>query len=173
MAKQAAKQPAKKAGVRVTKTTRSRRQESQEDGPLYAVIADSFIDQKLVQAGKSVVYFGLPGRALRPINGEAKARKTAVLQIQRNPDLNADQKQARLRDLSDEWNGVEAPDAFDEDFEYEGSDVEQLVEQAETDRKADQEEADRRAKLTESGQANKGADAGQGGKDMEAAKKFT
>jgi hypothetical protein len=169
----AAKQPAKKttagsATRRNTATTRSLRAQAQAAGPLYLVLSDSYIDQRLVREGEQVTYYGLPGRALRPLNDEAKARKSEVLAINRDESLSHEAKQEKLRLLSDEWNGVVSEDAADEDFEVDDD----ALEAAEAERLRALEEADRRAKLTASGEANKGADAGKGGIEAaEAAKR--
>lgn len=162
---QAAKKPAR--------TTRSIRQTAQHaDGPLYLVLADSYIDQSLRKAGATVVYFGLPGRALRPLNGEAKKRKQEVMDINKKFRSEPDKRQEALRELSDEWNGVERSDEDFDDIDPE-FDEKALEEAAKAQREADQAEADERAKLTASGEANKGADGGKGAADMAAAAKFS
>lgn len=159
---QAAKKPA-------TRTTRSARAASQDAAPLYFLLADSYIDQVLQPAGKTVPYYGLPGRALRPVNAEAKSRKAQVLKISQDRKLSPEERQDALRALSDEWNGVEALDEFDSGVEFDES----AIEAAEAAAEAEREEADRRAKLTANGLANKGADAGKGGAEAAAAAKFS
>lgn len=91
-------------------TTRSRRAAQVEDGPLYRVTRPSFVDGRLVPKGESVVYYGLPGSALHPLNAEAVKRKKAVQAIRTDSKLSATERQEKLRALSDEYNGVEAED---------------------------------------------------------------
>lgn len=97
-----------------TATTRSRRAAAaQQDGPRYRVLVDSYIDNVYYLAGaENVLYYGQPGSNLQAMNAEAKERKLAVREIRRDPDLDADQKLAKLAELSDEWNGVEEADQF-------------------------------------------------------------
>jgi hypothetical protein len=105
---------AKKATGKVV-TTRSRRAaKAVEEGPRYRLLRESFIDQVLYPAGREVTYFGEPGSALLPLNAEAKARKAAVRDIRNDPDLDDEDKKAARKELSDEWNGVEAVDDFAE-----------------------------------------------------------
>lgn len=105
-----------KTAKKATVTTRTRRQAAaqREEGPRYQVLSDSYIDNVYYRAGAEVVYYGQPGSQLRPLNAEAKSRKLAVREIRTDPGLDADQKLAKLAELSDEWNGVEEKDAFDE-----------------------------------------------------------
>lgn len=158
--KQAAKQPAS----RNTRTTRSLRAQAQVEGPQYLVLSDSYIDQRLLQAGDTVVYYGLPGRALRPINAEAKARKKQVLDISKDRKLSPEDRQQRLTDLSNEWNGVVAEDTADDEFEG----FEAQLAAAEAEREADRAEADEQARKTESGEVNQGADGGPGARAAKA-----
>lgn len=94
------------------RTTRSARQAASEEGPRYRALADSYIDNVYYTAGKELVYYGVPGSQLLALNEEAKARKRAVRDIRLDKDLDADGKLEALRELSDEWNGVEVPDSF-------------------------------------------------------------
>jgi hypothetical protein len=111
--KQAAKKPAR--------TTRSRRAEVVEEGPRYLLLQDSYLDGVYRKAGTEVIYYGEPGRALQALNAEAKARKQAIRDINRNPDLDAEGKVAAKKELSDLWNGVESDaDLDDEDEDDEG-----------------------------------------------------
>lgn len=97
-------------------TTRTRRQAvaQREEGPRYQVLSDSYIDNVYYRAGAEVVYYGQPGSQLLALNAEAKARKLAVREIRKDPALDADAKLAALAELSDEWNGVEPADAFED-----------------------------------------------------------
>lgn len=96
-------------------TTRAARKESAEKaGPLYRAIEDSHIDNKVIPAGGTVTYYGLPGSKLAPVNAEAKARKKAVHAIRTDAKLDAEEKAEKLRALSDEYNGVEAVDPYGE-----------------------------------------------------------
>lgn len=97
-----------------TKTTRSvAKAGASEDGPLYRVLSDSFINNRLVLAGATIVYYGLPGSQLEPLNAEAKARKTQVRDIRVDNSLDAEDKQLAYQALSDEWNGVDDPDDYE------------------------------------------------------------
>jgi hypothetical protein len=100
------------------KTTRSARVSKAEEGPLYRLLKDSIIDNALKPAGAEVVYYGLPGSALYPINDEAKARKIEVRDIRRDNELDDEEKAEALKALSDEWNGVEAKDEFAESDDF-------------------------------------------------------
>lgn len=96
------------------KTTRAARKAgASEEGPLYRVLTDSFIENKLVAAGGTVVYYGLPGSQLEPLNEEAKSRKTQVRDIRVDDKLDAETKQAAFEALSDEWNGIDDADDFE------------------------------------------------------------
>lgn len=103
---------AKKGRKATTRTTRSARAVAYEEGPRYRVTAESFINDALQPVNKEVTYYGLPGSALYPLNDEARARKVAVRDIKKNPDLDAEGKVAALRELSNEWNGVEEDGEF-------------------------------------------------------------
>ena len=95
------------------KTTRAARKAgASEEGPLYRVLTDSFIENKLVAAGGTVVYYGLPGSQLEPLNAEAKARKEQVREVRTNKKLDDEAKQAAFQALSDDWNGVDDVDVF-------------------------------------------------------------
>ena len=124
-----------------TKTTRSLRAQTQAaEGPRYRLLKDSIIDNALQPVGKEVTYYGEPGSALYPVNDEAKRRKIAVRDIRRNQKLDADEKLAALRELSDQWNGVEAADEFAESDEFD--DELPVGERAELERHAQQTVAD-------------------------------
>jgi hypothetical protein len=100
-------------------TTKSRqRAVVVEEGPRYQVLEPSYINNVLYgpneAAGDQVTYYGMPGKALRPINAEAKARKQQVRDIRTDPELDAEQKAEALKELSDEFNGVEESDDWAE-----------------------------------------------------------
>jgi hypothetical protein len=97
--------------VKPAETTRSRRViEMIPTGPRYELLEDSYLDNVYRKKGDTVVYLGEPGSALKPINDEAKKRKQAVRNIRLDPKLDPAAKKAALRELSDEWNGVEVED---------------------------------------------------------------
>lgn len=103
---------------KTTRTTRSQRTTQVDEGPRYRLLKDSVLDNHLISAGAEVTYYGEPGSALYPINAEAKSRKIQVRDIRRNADLSDEEKLAELKVLSDEWNGVEAADAFAEGDDF-------------------------------------------------------
>lgn len=99
------------------KTTRSARAEREAEGPYYQVLKQSQINDRVVDAGEKVIYYGLPGKFLKPLNGEAKSRKQKVSDI-RNSDDDAETKQSKLQALSDEWNGVEGEPDWDDSSRF-------------------------------------------------------
>lgn len=103
----------KKATKKAAVTTRSARQAQAVAGPRYRLLEDSVFDGGLVKAGKEITYYGLPGSALLALNDEAKERKRAVRDIRLDTDLDADGKALALKELSDEWNGVQRIDEVD------------------------------------------------------------
>jgi hypothetical protein len=117
---------AKKTTKKATTTKSRQRAIVQEEGPQYQVLEPSFIDNVLYgpnePAGDKVTYYGLPGSKLRPLNEAAKARKQQVRDIRTDPELDADEKAAALKELSDEFNGVEEADAW-ADGEDDGDDT--------------------------------------------------
>lgn len=104
----------KKAAKKATKTTRSARAVREAEGPLYRVLKQSQINDAVVDAGAQVVYYGLPGKFLQPLNDEAKSRKAQVAEIRNDTEITAEEKQAELKALSDEWNGVEGEPSWDD-----------------------------------------------------------
>jgi hypothetical protein len=115
----AVKKIAKKTATRTTRRVRAAANTAADSNPRYLVLQESYIDNVLRKANAEITYFGLPGRALRPINDEARSRKQQVLDIRRDSDLDDEAKNAKLKALSDEWNGVEQAD-IDDDYELEG-----------------------------------------------------
>lgn len=103
-----------KAKTTTTTTRALRRAATQTEGPLYRAIELSQIDNKLIPPDGEVVYYGLPGSNLAPVNAEARARKQAVRSIRTDPKLDDAAKAEKLRVLSNEYNGVEDRDAFEE-----------------------------------------------------------
>lgn len=98
-------------------TTLSRRQAVREDGPLYKVLSLSHIDNRMCGPGTKfpeVIYFGLPGTALKPLNKAAKDRKDQVRAIREDASLDDVGKHAKLTELSNLWNGVEVRDDYDD-----------------------------------------------------------
>lgn len=58
----------------MAKPTRSRSQPPQGDGPRYKVLVKSYIDGRMCGPGTEIdeiVYHGIPGRSLEPLNEEA------------------------------------------------------------------------------------------------------
>lgn len=116
MATKKAAPPAKKAApVQAKKqTTLSARAPKVEEGPLYEVVKTDTLIDGLQKVGAQVTYYGQPGSTLKPLNAEAKSRKDQVRAIREDKELDADEKAEALKELSDEWNGVEAVDAWAE-----------------------------------------------------------
>jgi hypothetical protein len=109
-------------------TTVSRRKRPpQESGPRYECIKDSFIDNAFLPTGSEVVYLGMPGSNLKPLNDEAKARKERVKFLRTDKSLSDkydrdeegkrlgfSERELALKQQSDEWNGVVAEDEWTE-----------------------------------------------------------
>lgn len=98
-------------------TRRIARPKAKIDAPEYKVLKTSYIDGRLVEPGASVFYEGVPGSSLRPINEKGRANWKKAQEIRGNRKLSAEDRDEKLRQLSNELLGVEEVDDFADDLE--------------------------------------------------------
>jgi hypothetical protein len=113
-----AKQPAKKAGS----TPRVRRPVARKADlePRYQVLQVSYINGGLYgpnqPLGDEVVYYGVPGRYLKPLHAAAKANKAAAKDVRQENSDDPDVRATELRSLDNDLQGVK-PKNPDDDFD--------------------------------------------------------
>ncbi len=118
-------------------TTRSRREvASLPNGPRYRLRSPTLVDNRLWPVKDTsgrpteVVYYGLPGSSMIPVNDEARARKAQVKSIRVDEALTPKAKRKALHDLSDVWNGVKNDD---DDLDAEEAELDDEQEETEDD----------------------------------------
>ena len=112
----------KKEATKKPVARRPRATEARDTAPRYRVLTQSFIDNRLLEAGSETVYWGVPGRFLQPLNAAAQANKNAAKEIRTDPGYENQSREevqvARteaLRDLDNDLQGV-TPEEGDVDY---------------------------------------------------------
>lgn len=105
------------------KVVRKPRQAAQDDAPRYLVLAQSYIDNRLLEAGSEVVYYGVPGKALRPLNAAAVANKKAAVEVRDDDHDDSDARAAAMRELDNDLQGVQPKDEKDDFGDFDSIDV--------------------------------------------------
>lgn len=96
----------------------------EEIAPQYEVTEQSFIDNKLLQPGQHVTYYGVPGKALKPLNTAAKANKAAAQEARRDTAGDPEARTTALRYLDNDLQNITPRDEYDDEEEITLSDAE-------------------------------------------------